>query len=548
MGSISRIPRTLAFAPWAAHNKNYFSYQTWFAPLSKIFKRIITFDPQEETYIYGEEHMRERFIAFIAREKPDYLFLWLMYPTSILPETLIRIKEVSPKTKLINFFGDDDVLYPLFTRYMSLFVDFPLASHLDHLQGYKSDGMREPIPSFGVNTSIFKKMPVKKCYDITFIGTPTGDRPMFLKHLIENGIQIRIFGSGWDALPVFAPFYGGKLSAEDMVKVINQSKISINLTKNLEKKPGFKARVFEIGACNSLILTEYFQGYHRFLQEGKEIISFTTPVELLEKVRYFLSHKKECTNIAKRAYQTITSRYSQEAEFRRIFTTLEKKKAFSNYLLPPIGRIVRLTQKDLSLPWEKLIQKIADAEYISFTSSDATPALYKDELQAYGLAKTGLSISCCDCRYNAKGIGIYLSYIASLAYTRASRKRFISLLSREQIVVNKRFFIENHTAFTDFDAHKQKLFAEQKFSLMGLPLLTLSKRPQPKKEELGSYFGTDFENDLRALSNLGLFAQISYLTFITYHSFLGKKLFILRHLAQKTFAKVRFNFHKSKRP
>ena len=64
--------------------------------------------------------MNQRFLEVIQREKPDYLFVQLIYDEFLI-ETLSRIRSIAPDCKVINFCGDDD---SLFFNYSVLFLDY----------------------------------------------------------------------------------------------------------------------------------------------------------------------------------------------------------------------------------------------------------------------------------------------------------------------------------------------------------------------------------------------------------------------------------------
>ena len=106
----------IIFAAWACKNKKYGSYQAWYTPLSKIFRTVISFDPQETIYRYGRDEMNARFLELVEKEKPDYIFFWLIYDEFTI-DALLKIKRISPKTKMINLFGDDASLFYNFSRF-----------------------------------------------------------------------------------------------------------------------------------------------------------------------------------------------------------------------------------------------------------------------------------------------------------------------------------------------------------------------------------------------------------------------------------------------
>ena len=69
----------ILFAPWASSRKNDYAYQNWFVPLKEIFRELILFDPKKEYFEKGKDYMNKKFINLVKREKPDYIFMSLIY-------------------------------------------------------------------------------------------------------------------------------------------------------------------------------------------------------------------------------------------------------------------------------------------------------------------------------------------------------------------------------------------------------------------------------------------------------------------------------------
>ena len=231
--SMSKINKKMLFAAWACHNKNYFSYQTWHSPLKAIFKQFVTFDPQEYSYKYGVEAMNKKFLEVIKKEQPDFIYLWLIYDEFDI-DTLLSIKKVCPKTKVVNFFGDDDTKFEVYTRYYQLFVDYPLVSHKLYFHRYREEEIKNAYYSYGVNTNDFSPKNLKKKYDVTFIGTPMADRAELVKYLKDNGINMKIFGAGWEKHPELKEIYLGKLSQEEMINAL--AKVILNIKSVVFRK------------------------------------------------------------------------------------------------------------------------------------------------------------------------------------------------------------------------------------------------------------------------------------------------------------------------
>lgn len=489
--------KKLLFASWAAKNKQYFSYQAWYSALSSLFDSTIVFDPQKELYHIGKDKMNKKFLDIIAKEKPDFIFLWLIYDEFYL-ETLDKIKEVSPKTRLVNFFGDDNILFNRYSKYMGLFIDYSLASHHDFLYKYKENNISPMFFSCGVNTDQFKKLELNKEIDVSFIGTPMSDRVNYINYLLKKGIKVKVFGTGWEKYKEFASIYGGKLSPEEMVEIINKSKINLSFSKNYEGVSGFKSRVFEVSACNSFILVEKFDGYSKFLKPTKELVMFDGKEDLLKKITYYLKNDKERKEIAKRAYNKVISNYSQVKEFEKIFSQIIKLNN-SKKVLPSIEkRSKNLSFRDLEMDKKKLTILLNDVDFVTIGSAENKHFRYF--MQKYSLEKTSSDISCADYYINSNSLGDYLAILTEHSQKTLKKDIFLKTIPIECLMVKKKYFLDNLELFKSFEEFKGKIL-NTNVCFVGIPLLSINDKPKIEGELLDKISIPLFENSLRVIKN-----------------------------------------------
>ena len=250
----------LLLATWACENKNYASYQLWYGSLKNIFNEIILFDPQKNIYLYGQDGMNNKFLEILVKEKPDYLFLWL-HSDEFYIETLLKIRKILPMIKIINLFGDDDTMFNHFTKYYALFFDGCLLFPQLDKDIYEKNGILNYFYTCVVNTDIFKPLDLKKTYDVTFCGTSNNFRYELVKCLLKRGVNIKVFGGGWNNYNDIKNSYGGNMNFKKLVEIINKSKINLGLTKNVYGEPHLKGKIFEIGACRAFVLAENSPGY-----------------------------------------------------------------------------------------------------------------------------------------------------------------------------------------------------------------------------------------------------------------------------------------------
>src|SRR3989344_1299495 len=351
---------------WNCSDKRDSTYQNYYLLFKRIFGKTILFDPRKERFLHNSKKMNELFFALIKKEKPDYLFTNVRRDEQTI-ETMMEVKKISPKTKTLMFSGDDDLDFEPLKRYQALFVDCTLVAQIEYIKNYYNDGIKNVYPMIPSDEESNKPLKLKKIYDVTFIGKPNKYRVNDLRFLAKNNINFKIFGRGWDDYPDLMKFYGGSPEMEEKNKIINQSKINLSLSKNKEGILHFKGRVFSRASCKAFSLTESFDGYLKFFDDGKEIIMFNNQEDLLKKIKYYLKHDKERKTIAENAYRKYTQNYSGTQWFKNFFReVMENPETFSQKFPGVSGRIITLEKKDINKNYKEIEKLLGGVSYVAF--------------------------------------------------------------------------------------------------------------------------------------------------------------------------------------
>jgi hypothetical protein len=218
-------------------------------------------------------------------------------------------------------------------RYGAPVYYFPMAARAPIL----ADGPRMEIPA-----------------PVTFVGTPMSYRIAVLGGLIDAGIPIAIYGKFWNEGLIASPdrnlekmledifaygfarlraegigalwaalssrFEGDKYQGKmkqinpsllhgflpdaDVPVLFRNSKINLGFTRMVGNDPGrlgttqLKLRDFEVPACGGFYLVEYAPDYAEFFVDGREVETWRTVGELVEKIRYYFDHENERAAIA----------------------------------------------------------------------------------------------------------------------------------------------------------------------------------------------------------------------------------------------------------
>ena len=492
--SILEVEKTLkkqklVFAFLNSSDKKDSSHQNYYLQLKKLFGRTIIFDPLKIMNSYGHKKMQEIFLSLIKKEKPEYVFL-NGRRDELTIETIEKIKKISLNTKIIGTSGDDDKDFEPLKRYHALFMDCTLIHQVNYLKNYYKDGIKNVYPAVGINTEIFKPMNLEKIYDVTFMGNATEERIKTIRFLIKNGINLKIVGGRWNNYPEFKEFCLGYLSPEEAVKIINQTKINLALSKNKYGKASFKWRVFEIAACKSFSLVDYFDKYSKYFKNNKEMIMFKNEQDLLKKINYYLLHEKEREEIAENSYKKAIKNHDVLKEFKEIFKTiLENSETFSQKFPQIKEKSMTLKKESFEKSNNEIKEFIKNYDYISFSDGNSVPLNRKDYLQAYSLNKTVKDISCCDCYVYDKILGNYLTTNVFRAFPILKADKFNQAITINQIVVTKEYFIKNINKFrTFFNGKKIDIISEKNTAFISIPLVKIKKINKVEPEVFDTFF------------------------------------------------------------
>jgi len=510
-------------------SKHNCTYQGWHFSLKNLCNNLISFNSIKESILYGKESMNKKLLELVKKEKPDYIFFCSLDYFHLT--TFLVMKKISPKTKIVNFFGDDDTKFENFLRYYALFFDYGLIADKNFLNNYKKEGMKNTfLLSLIADIENFKFLNLEKKYDVTFIGYQKGNRADFVRYLKNNGIKIRVFGWFWDKCLDLKDIYFGIPNNQEMVKIINQTKINLCFTEGIGGILHIKARVPEIISCKSFILTQYFSGYLDFFKNNKEIVMFKTKEDLLEKIKYYLENEEEREEIAERGYKKMVNKYSLNMKLKEFIEKTSNEATIHKELPKLSKKIFTLSEKEMKLSLEKIKEKIKNYDYLSFKTKKCKILLFKNYLQAYSLEKSKKDISCCSYYVHSKNLGNYLLLFLYDAFEKLNKKELPLILNINQLMVTKEYFIKNFVNFKRiFNGENISFINKKNTILVDIPLIKVEKLKAKNYKLLRSVFGMEFSHKLYSLFHQKkLFRSTYFYLFIL--EILKGKWFLLQDL------------------
>ena len=327
-----------------------------------FYKSLVALDASKHKIVYfpfdvvmqkeGRDKMNEELLELTVKEKPDLCFVGML-DDEIKKETFKKI--MSSGIVTFGWFGDDLWRFDSYSRYYAPCLSWTATTDPSALEKYNKIDYKKAIyaPS-AANTDIFKPVSNEKKIDVSFVGSWTKKRGEIIDLIKKSGIPIQVYGGGWP---------GGRVSDDELVRIISESKISVDLSlpsghigfKPLARlffkrygfnrsifhiKPDFwnffanirewrqksipqlKARIFEIPACRTMLITQNMNYLGSHYNIGTEIVSYSDTKDLIEKIKYYLSHDRERKAIAERGYERTIRDHSYQKRFKDLFAKM----------------------------------------------------------------------------------------------------------------------------------------------------------------------------------------------------------------------------------
>jgi len=312
--------------------------------------------------------------------KPVDLFFSYFYDACVLPEAIDEIRSLGIKT--VNWYCNGS--YQLYlVKEISSHYDWCLVPEKFRLKDYEQMGARPIYCQEAANPNIYKPYDLPKDYEVTFIGQAYGERPLNIRYLLDHGIDIHVWGYGWKnysnlninqksfnerlgrikrkiftkdgwqlcgrkfrsllsshskscpKYPTKQPvilepkIIGGLLSDLEMIKMYSRSKINLGFSTcgethlKKEKILQIRLRDFEVPMSGGFYMVEYMEELEEYFNIGKEIICYYNMDDLIEKIKYYLSHEYERETIRQAGYERCRLDHSWQKRFTDAFRLMK---------------------------------------------------------------------------------------------------------------------------------------------------------------------------------------------------------------------------------
>lgn len=285
-------------------------------------------------YYTAEKDFRDLTIEDIKKIKPDMIFGYdYGYLMSKNDELKNFIKEYSKQCKLVHYFADEPNGKLAYVKRPELYDEYKKTGALSFVWDrdflYQlEDSIYMPL---AVNTRAYRTEPVMKEYAISFVGRPLTDkRQRVLAALIKTyGRKINIFSYerhflqslddmenkmllNEKEMEIYKNAYRGFVKTEkELAKIYQGSLINVNIT--LQGTSSLNYRVFEVPASCGFLITDYVDDLKENFEISRELESYSTIGELIDKIDFYLKHQEIAEKIAIYGFSRVAKKHSYTA-------------------------------------------------------------------------------------------------------------------------------------------------------------------------------------------------------------------------------------------
>ncbi|MBE9467754.1 MAG: glycosyltransferase family 1 protein [Bacteroidetes bacterium] len=277
-------------------------------------------------------------LSLCEEKKPNFIFF--QRPELILPNTLSRIKCLMPKVVLISYHNDNPYIQNFkgfkYSHYFNCLPYFDInyvyrPSNVNQAKKIGAKNVKVLLPYYikGVHN---KAITEEKKYDVVFIGHYENDnRVDFCNYLLDQGINLKIFGTGWpnkiekkigeNIVPLRGDLY---------VKTLQEAKIALVFYSTLNEDV-YTRRNFEIPATGTFMLTPQSEELDKIFIPNKHCVYYSHKEDLLKKINFYLQHENERETIAKTGCELCRKKFSNFSISQKILNDIEEYENSRSY-------------------------------------------------------------------------------------------------------------------------------------------------------------------------------------------------------------------------
>jgi len=204
-------------------------------------------------------------------------------------------EQLKSQCRLLGIALSDPDIFERTTSKIARNFDVFLTNAAQCLDAYRAAGVNAIQLPIATNEVFFHPVPARedlRC-DALLIGRAHSDRVEPIQALC-NEFDVHVYGEGWDrcGIPSRGFIYG-----DDLLAALNSATVTLIFSRTPGGHEIIKVGLFDFLAAGALVAASYIPELTRYLEPGKEIVTFETTDELIALVKHFREHPDEAATV-----------------------------------------------------------------------------------------------------------------------------------------------------------------------------------------------------------------------------------------------------------
>lgn len=173
------------------------------------------------------------------------------------------------------------------------------------------------MPQF-TDPDIFRpSLSVNNQNDVLFIGNSRNVYRDSVRYCIEGGIDFSLYGSNWEKYVGKKYIKGEFIENDELNDYYSNAKIVLNDHWAEMKQDGFLSnRIYDVTASGGFLMSDYMPDIEEYYKGS--IATYKTKEEFIEKIKYYLEHKKEREILAEKARDVTLKMFTVRAQVDKL--------------------------------------------------------------------------------------------------------------------------------------------------------------------------------------------------------------------------------------
>jgi ubiquinone/menaquinone biosynthesis C-methylase UbiE len=158
--------------------------------------------------------------------------------------------------------------------------------------------------------------------EVSFVGgiSSAHHHGTVLLEQLARSTPLQIWGYGAEHLApgsVGASRHRGEVWGTQMFDLLSRSKITVNRHSEAAAHNANNMRLFEATGAGALLITDYKANLHELFELEREVVSYRSVEECIEKIRYYQAHPEEAARIAAAGQHRTLTQHSYSRRMRK---------------------------------------------------------------------------------------------------------------------------------------------------------------------------------------------------------------------------------------